>query len=144
MISIASDHAGFEMKESIIEWLSENGLPIIDFGTDSNQSVDYPDYAHAVAGSVLDEESKIGILICGSGNGICMTVNKWRDIRAALCWNQEIAKLARSHNDANIICLPGRFLTIPDAIGILEVFLNTEFEGGRHEGRVNKINPNFL
>jgi ribose 5-phosphate isomerase B len=143
MIAIGSDHAGFEMKEALINWISEQGIPVTDFGTLSTESVDYPDYAHAVTASILDEESVIGILICGTGNGICMTANKWRDIRAALCWTPEIASLARQHNDANVLCLPARFLSIDHALQILEVFLDTEFEGGRHEKRVNKINPSL-
>ena len=144
MIAIGSDHAGYEMKEALINWLSEQEIPGIDFGPDSTDSVDYPDYAHAVTASVLDEESVIGILICGSGNGICMTANKWRDIRAALCWNTEIAGLARQHNNANVLCMPARFISIEEAIRIMEVFLDTEFEGGRHEKRVDKINPSII
>jgi ribose 5-phosphate isomerase B len=143
MIAIGSDHAGYEMKEALINWISEQGVPVIDFGPESTESVDYPDYAHAVTASILDEESVIGILICGTGNGICMTANKWRDIRSALCWNSEIASLARQHNNANVLCLPARFISIEEAIGIVEVFLDTEFEGGRHEKRVDKINPSI-
>jgi ribose 5-phosphate isomerase B len=143
MIAIGSDHAGYEMKEALINWISEQGVPVIDFGPESTESVDYPDYAHAVTASILDEESVIGILICGTGNGICMTANKWRDIRAALCWNSEIASLARQHNNANVLCLPARFISIEESIRIMEVFLDTEFEGGRHEKRVDKINPSI-
>jgi len=143
MIAIGSDHAGYEMKEALINWLVEQEIPVIDFGPDSTESVDYPDYAHAVTASVLDEESVIGILICGTGNGICMTANKWRDIRAALCWNSEIAGLSRQHNNANVLCLPARFISIEESIRIMEVFLDTEFEGGRHEKRVDKINPSI-
>lgn len=143
MIAIGSDHAGYEMKSAIINWLAENDIPVIDFGTHSNESVDYPDYAHSVSGSIIDGESVIGVLICGSGNGISMTANKWIDIRAAVCWNKELASLARKHNDANILCLPARFISIDESIQILETFLDTEFEGGRHEKRVNKINPSF-
>jgi ribose 5-phosphate isomerase B len=143
MIAIGSDHAGYEMKEALINWISEQGVPVIDFGPESTESVDYPDYAHAVTASILDEESVIGILICGTGNGICMTANKWRDIRAALCWNSEIASLVRQHNNANVLCLPARFISIEEAIGIVEIFLDTEFEGGRHEKRVDKINPSI-
>lgn len=144
MIAVGSDHAGFEMKEAIINWLSQQEIPVIDFGSDSTDSVDYPDYAHAVTASILDEESVIGVLICGTGNGICMAANKWRDIRAALCWNSEIASLARQHNNANVLCMPARFITIDESIEILKVFLDTEFEGGRHERRVNKINPSLF
>jgi len=143
MIAIGSDHAGYEMKEALINWISEQGIPVIDFGPESTESVDYPDYAHAVTASILDEESVIGILICGTGNGICMTANKWRDIRAALCWNSEIAGLSRQHNNANVLCLPARFISIEESIRIMEVFLDTEFEGGRHEKRVDKINPSI-
>jgi ribose 5-phosphate isomerase B len=143
MIAIGSDHAGYEMKEALINWLVEQEIPVIDFGPGSTESVDYPDYAHAVTASVLDEESVIGILICGTGNGICMTANKWRDIRAALCWNSEIAGLSRQHNNANVLCLPARFISIEESIRIMEVFLDTEFEGGRHEKRVDKINPSI-
>jgi ribose 5-phosphate isomerase B len=134
MIAIGSDHAGYEMKEALINWISEQGIPVIDFGPESTESVDYPDYAHAVTASILDEESVIGILICGTGNGICMTANKWRDIRAALCWNSEIASLARQHNNANVLCLPARFISIASSIEIVEVFLDTE---------VDKINPSI-
>ena len=143
MIAIGSDHAGYEMKEALINWLVEQEIPVIDFGPGSTERVDYPDYAHAVTASILDEESVIGILICGTGNGICMTANKWRDIRAALCWNSEIASLARQHNNANVLCLPARFISIEEAIEIVEVFLDTEFEAGRHEKRVDKINPSI-
>lgn len=144
MISIGSDHGGFEIKESIKNWMDTVNIPYIDHGTNSSESVDYPDYAHSVVSSIVDEESAMGILICGSGNGICMTANKWRDIRAALCWNGEIAKLARQHNNANVLCLPGRFLSSDEAINMVKMFLDTEFEGGRHEKRINKINPQFI
>jgi ribose 5-phosphate isomerase B len=144
MIAIGSDHAGYEMKKNIINWLVEQGIPVIDFGTDSIDSVDYPDYAHYVTGSIIDGDSVIGILICGTGNGICMTANKWRDIRAALCWNSEIAELSRKHNNSNVLCMPARFISIEESLRIVEVFLDTEFEGGRHEKRVNKINPSII
>ena len=144
MIAIGSDHVGVEMKDALINWISEQGIPVTDYGANSKDSVDYPDYAHAVAGSILDGESVIGILICGTGNGISMTANKWRDIRSAICWNTEIAKLSRQHNNANILALPARFISIEESIQIVEVFLDTEFEGGRHEKRVNKINPNLI
>lgn len=144
MISIGCDHGGFVIKETIKEWLVENNFAFTDFGTNSIDSVDYPDYAHAVVGSILDGESNLGILVCGSGNGICMTANKWADIRAALCWNQEIASLAKQHNNANVICLPGRFVTGDEAIDILKAFLNVDYEGGRHEERIKKINPRFV
>ena len=141
MIAIGSDHGGFEIKQNIIEWLLENEIPFIDFGTKSTESVDYPDYAHKVVGSIIDEESVIGILVCGTGNGISMAANKWRGIRAALCWSTEIAKLSREHNNANILSLPGRFLSKEEAIRIVDIFLDTEFEGGRHLNRINKIDP---
>ena len=128
MIAIGSDHAGVEMKEALINWISEQGIPVTDYGTSTKDSVDYPDYAHVVAGSILDGESVIGILICGTGNGISMTANKWRDIRSAICWNTEIAKLSRQHNNANILALPARFISIEESIKIVEVFLDTEFE----------------
>jgi ribose 5-phosphate isomerase B len=144
MIAIGSDHAGFQMKEALINWISEQGIGVIDFGPESGDSVDYPDYAHAVTASILDEESVIGILICGTGNGICMTANKWRDIRAALCWTPEIAQLSRQHNNANVLCLPARFISTEESINIVDTFLDTEFEGGRHEKRVNKINPSLV
>lgn len=143
MIAIGSDHAGFELKEKIINWLAQNDVTVADFGCESTESVDYPDYAHFVCASLVSEDNDFGILICGSGNGICMSANKWIGIRAALCWNTEIAKLARAHNDANVICLPARFISAEEAIEILEAFLETEFEGGRHEKRVNKINPSL-
>jgi len=143
-ISVGSDHAGFELKSTIITWLSENGVDlVIDYGTGSNEPVDYPDIAHAVVNCLLDGDTDLSILICGSANGMCMTANKWRDTRAALCWLPEIAKLARLHNNANVLCLPARFITEHDAIEIVKIFIETEFEGGRHKTRINKINPNF-
>ena len=143
-ISIGSDHAGFELKSAVITWLSENEVDtVIDFGTDSLESVDYPDIAHAVVGSLIDGEVDLSILICGSANGMSMCANKWRGIRAALCWLPEIAKLAKLHNDANVLCLPARFITELDAIEIVKSFIETEFEGGRHQNRINKINTNF-
>ena len=144
MIAIGSDHGGFEVKQYIIEWLIQNNIQFIDFGTNSIESVDYPDYAHKVVGSILDEESIIGILICGTGNGISMAANRWRGIRAALCWNTEISKLSREHNDANVLSLPGRFLSKEESIQIVDVFLDTEFEGGRHISRINKIDPRMI
>ena len=142
IISIGCDHAGYKLRETIIEWLTNSGLVenIIDYGTDSSDSVDYPDYAHAVAASITDNESQMGILICGSANGISMSANKWANIRAAVCWNNEVAKLAREHNDANIIGIPARFTTTEEAIEMVKTFLTTDFEGGRHEKRVVKIN----
>ena len=137
-IIIGSDHAGFEMKEALKEWLQNTSLTLEDVGCLSDQSVDYPDYAHVVAHKVESEDS-VGILLCGSANGVCITANKHQGIRAALCWNSEIATLARQHNDANIVCIPARFISLEQAKDIVHQFLNTSFEGGRHQNRVNKI-----
>jgi len=138
-IVIGCDHAGVEHKNAIIKDLEKHGIHIIDKGTYSSDSVDYPDYAHPVALSVETGDSQFGILICGSANGVCITANKHAGVRAALCWNNEVAKLARQHNDANIICLPARFISVAEAIEFTHSFLNTEFEGGRHQTRVDKI-----
>ena len=138
-IAIGADHAGFEYKELLKTYLTEKGYTVLDFGTDSTASVDYPDYVHPLAAEVASGQIEMGILICGSANGVCMTANKHRDIRAALCWNVEVAKLSRQHNNANIICLPARFVTIDDAQQMVDAFLTTEFEGGRHQTRVDKI-----
>ncbi|OQA00630.1 MAG: putative ribose-5-phosphate isomerase B [Bacteroidetes bacterium ADurb.Bin408] len=139
-ISLASDHAGFEYKEIIKEYLkSKYFAEVTDFGTYSTESMDYPDVAHILAFSVVNKSADIGIILCGSGNGVCMTVNKYARIRAALCWKKEIAVLARQHNDANVLCLPARFVTIEEACEMVDVFLNTPFEGGRHQKRVDKI-----
>jgi ribose 5-phosphate isomerase B len=137
-VHIGCDHAGFELKERIKADLLAKGHEIVDNGTYSKESTDYPDYAHATALSV-EKEAVMGILICGSANGVCMTANKHQGIRAALCWNKEIASLARLHNDANIICLPARFISESDALEMVDVFLHTAFEGGRHQNRVSKI-----
>lgn len=139
LIPIGCDHAGFDLKQAVIEHLKAKGFEIQDFGTHSTDSIDYPDYGHPVAEMVEKNENMLGIVICGSGNGINMTVNKHAGIRSALCWNVEIAELARQHNDANIIALPARFLSIDEGIAILDAFLSTEFEGGRHARRVAKI-----
>lgn len=138
-IGIACDHAGFFTKLAIKEWLLQNGFEVVDFGTNSDESTDYADYAHKLAYSVEKGEVDVGISICGSGNGINMTVNKHQGIRAALCWNSEISRLARAHNDANICSLPGRFITVDEAIEIVKTFLNTPFDGGRHLTRIQKI-----
>jgi len=138
-IAIGSDHAGFELKEFIKKYLIKNNYNIKDFGTYSTESVDYPDFAHAVANAIENKEFDLGILICGSGNGINMTANKHQGIRSALCWNSEIAKLARLHNDANIIVLPARFIDREEALECVKMFLNAPFEGGRHQKRVQKI-----
>ncbi len=137
-IIIGSDHAGFAMKEQLKVWLTEQNHSCIDEGCFSDASVDYPDYAHAVAQKVESEDS-LGILLCGSANGVCITANKHAGIRAALCWTAEISVLARQHNDANIVCIPARFITLEVAKDIVTAFLNTSFEGGRHQNRVNKI-----
>ncbi len=138
-LAIGCDHAGFELKETIKIYLAGKGIEIIDKGTYSCDSVDYPDFAHAVSKAVVDKEAKFGILICGSGNGINMAANKHAGIRAALCWRKEVALLARQHNDANILTLPARFLTGKEAEEITDAFLAADFEGGRHANRVNKI-----
>lgn len=138
-IPIGCDHGGFEMKEYIKARLIKAGYSVIDFGTNSADSVDYPDFIHPLAKAVNEGKYKLGIIICGSGNGAQMTANKYRLVRAALCWNEEITRLARLHNDANILSLPGRFLDFELAWKMAEIFLNTPFEGGRHSNRVNKI-----
>lgn len=138
-VAIGSDHAGFELKESIISFLDGKNIPYKDFGTYSTDSVDYPDFAHPVAKEVESKKASFGILICGSANGVAITANKHQGIRAAICWGEELAELARKHNDANIICIPGRFVREKDAEKMLDIFINSEFEGGRHENRVNKM-----
>jgi ribose 5-phosphate isomerase B len=139
MIVIGCDHAGFELKSKIITHLSERGFEVKDMGCYSEDSIDYADYAHPVAFEVEKNSDVTGILICGSGNGINMTANKHQGVRSALCWTPEISKLAREHNDANILTLPGRFVSEELALEIVDVFLSTEFEGGRHLNRINKI-----
>jgi len=136
-IAIGADHAGFDYKQSLIEAL--NGAEVKDFGTYSDASADYPDFAHPVAVAVESGEFNFGILVCGSGNGVAITANKHQGIRAAICWNEELAERARSHNDANIVCIPARHISIEEAKKIVEIFLSTAFEGGRHANRVNKI-----
>lgn len=138
-ISIGSDHAGFELKSEIIAYLKSLGVTVIDKGCFSPERVDYPDFGHAVALSVLKEESELGILMCGSGNGINMSANKHQGIRAALCWNSEIAVLARQHNDANVLVLPARYMGATEAFNCINAFLNEAFEGGRHQERIKKI-----
>lgn len=139
-IALGSDHAGFAMKQSLKEWLARNEYEVKDFGVLTAGPADYPDIAHPVAERVSGDDSYLGILLCGSGNGVAMTANKHPDIRAAICWREELAVLARSHNDANILCIPARFITDEDAERITHGFLNTAFEGGRHHRRVNKMN----
>ena len=139
-IAICADHAGFELKNTVIEYLqSKNIKSLKDFGTFSAESCDYADFAHPMASAVESGEFDYGISICGSGNGISMTVNKHQGIRAALCWNEEIARLARAHNNANVCALPARFISAQDAWRIVQMFLSSDFEGGRHEKRINKI-----
>ncbi len=138
-IAIGCDHAGFEYKQAVMKWLQDKGYTVKDFGTHSLDSVDYPDFAHPTASSVEAGESGFGILICGSANGVAITANKHQHIRAALCWQNDVAALARQHNNANIICIPARFVALALALQMIEQFINTPFEGGRHEGRVNKI-----
>ncbi|MCB0538830.1 MAG: ribose 5-phosphate isomerase B [Bacteroidetes bacterium] len=138
-IIIGSDHAGFELKEQLIKYLNDLEVEVIDKGTHSTKSVNYPDYAHAVATAIEKGEATTGILICGSANGVCMTANKHKKIRAAIAWNPEIAALAKQHNNANILCLPARFTSANKAKTIVSAFLDTEFEGGRHQKRVDLI-----
>jgi ribose 5-phosphate isomerase B len=138
-IVIASDHAGYEMKAALIQKLSEKGYDVTDLGTDSAKDSDYPDFGHLLARAVEKGEFSAGFSLCGSGNGINMTTNKHKGIRGALCWNREIARLAREHNDANICSLPARFIDLALALDIADIFLQTEFEGGRHKQRVQKI-----
>ncbi|MFC2391750.1 MAG: ribose 5-phosphate isomerase B [Bacteroidota bacterium] len=138
-IGVASDHAGYELKTKVIKHLESKGCVVHDFGTDSAESVDYPDYAHKLASAVESGSCQFGIAICGSGNGVNMTVNHHRKVRGALCWTPEIAALARQHNDANIISLPARFIEASIALQMVDVFLSTDFEGGRHQKRVEKI-----
>lgn len=138
-IAIGNDHAGPDYKFAIIKYLKSQNIDVINHGTDTIDSVDYPDFANPVAKSVNDGEVDRGILICGSANGVAMTANKYPKVRAGLCWTSEIVELIRQHNDANILCIPARFTSIPQAVKMVDVFLNTEFEGGRHQKRVDKI-----
>ena len=138
-IGIGGDHAGFQYKEELKKQLQENGHQVHDFGPNSEESCDYPDIAHPLAASVENGKNSLGIAICGSGNGINMTLNKHQNVRSALCWNEELAALARQHNNANVLALPSRFISIELAKKCVEVFITTEFEGGRHQRRVDKI-----
>lgn len=138
-IGIANDHAGYEMKEFLVGYLDSLGYDVHDFGCNSPEPCDYPDFAHPLAESIESGELPRGISLCGTGNGISMTLNKHQKIRAALCWNKEIAALARSHNDANVCSLPARFIDNTEATEIVDAFLNTAFEGGRHQVRIDKI-----
>tara|TARA_B100000614_G_C14478059_1_gene465474 strand:+ start:157 stop:591 length:435 start_codon:yes stop_codon:yes gene_type:complete len=141
-ILIGNDHAGYSLKLSIIKNL-ENKYEFSDKGSYSHESVDYPDYASIIAKEIQSEKGDLGVLICGTGNGVCMTANKFKGIRAVICWNKEIAILAKQHNNANIICIPSRFIKVEEAIKIIESFILEKFEGGRHERRINKINENL-
>ncbi len=139
IIAIGNDHGGYEMKLVILEWIKNQGYELKNFGTDSPESVDYPDYVHPLADAVEKDEFDFGVLICGTGQGMSFTANKHQGIRAALCWNMEISRLSRQHNNANILCLPGRFIGDKEGIDILKTFLETKFEGGRHQNRINKV-----
>jgi ribose 5-phosphate isomerase B len=142
-LAIVADHAGYFLKEKLLVYLRQEGYDIRDFGSYAPDVVDYPDYGHPMAAAVSKGEYDLGISICGTGNGINMVVNKHPGIRGALCWNQEISRLARAHNDANICALPGRFISESEAYLIVDTFLNTDFEGGRHKRRVDKISLNI-
>lgn len=137
--SIGNDHAGTEYKLAIVGLLKSMGVEVFNHGTDGTDSVDYPDFIHPVASDVANEKVDFGIIVCGSGNGASMTANKHQKVRSALCWTKEIVQLAREHNDANILSLPARFIALPQALEMVKIFFNTEFEGGRHERRVEKI-----
>ncbi|MEM6320557.1 MAG: ribose 5-phosphate isomerase B [Bacteroidota bacterium] len=138
-VAIGCDHAGYPYKAAIVKMLDEQGYTVLDFGTHAPDSVDYPNFAHPTASSVESGEADMGVLLCGSGNGVAITANKHQGIRAALCWQNEIAELARLHNDANMIALPVRFISEPMALGMVKTFLTTEFEAGRHARRIGKM-----
>lgn len=138
-VAVGADHAGFSYKTVVVQHLNKLGYQVADYGTYSEESVDYPDFAHPTANSVEKEETACGILICASANGVAITANKHQGIRAALCWQKDVAALARQHNNANILCLPARFISQENALDIINTFLHTSFEGGRHEKRVNKM-----
>lgn len=140
IVALASDHAAFELKAFLLKSLISEGYSIYDFGTMSTESIDYPDFAHLLGQAVNNGTYERGVVMCGSGNGVNMVVNKYLEVRSALCWNSEQAELTRRHNDANVIALPGRFIDFDEALKAVHLFLNTDFEGGRHETRVNKIN----
>jgi ribose 5-phosphate isomerase B len=139
LIALASDHAGYSLKQQVLAFLEEHGAQVKDFGCYSTDSCDYPDYAHPLADAVQKREVDYGIVICSTGNGITMTANKHQGVRAALCWEPRLAELARQHNNANVLGLPANFISAPIAIDIVRIFFQTDFEGGRHERRVNKI-----
>jgi ribose 5-phosphate isomerase B len=138
-IAIGNDHAGTEYKFEIVKHLQDKGFEVINFGTDTNESMDYPDTIHLVANAVEKNEVAFGIILCGSGNGAQITANKHQKVRAALCWNNELVELARKHNNANVLSIPARFVSLQQALGFVDLFLKTEFEGGRHQRRVAKI-----
>ena len=138
-IAIGGDHAGFSYKKKIIEYLNSNGITILDVGRKNEASCDYPDFSHLVAKSVQKKEVDFGVLVCGSANGVAMAANKHNNIRAAICWNSEIASLAKTHNNANIICFPARFVSLDSVLRMIEVFMKKNFEGGRHLNRIKKI-----
>ncbi len=138
-IAVGNDHAGTEYKFEIVQLLEELGHKVINFGTNTNDSMDYPDAIHPAAEAVETGQAEMGIILCGSGNGAQMTANKHQGVRAALCWNNELVELTRQHNDANVLTIPARFVSLQQALGFVKIFLNTEFEGGRHANRVNKI-----
>ncbi len=138
-IAIANDHAGTEYKFEIIKYLEQQNHKVVNFGTDDSDSMDYPDTIHLAAYEVQNNKADLGIIICGSGNGAQMTANKHQNVRAALCWNNELVTLARQHNNANILAIPARFVSLQQALGFVKIFINTEFEGGRHQTRVAKI-----
>jgi ribose 5-phosphate isomerase B len=140
-ISIGNDHAGTDYKFRIIEFLRSKNIEVTNYGTDAISSVDYPDFVHPVAKDVESKKTTYGILICGSANGVAMTANKYANIRAGICWTNEIVSLIRQHNNANILCIPARFTKIEDVLEMVDTFLNTDFEGGRHQNRINKIQP---
>jgi ribose 5-phosphate isomerase B len=139
IIAIGCDHAGFAYKDMIVQFLKKQHIQVLDFGTNSELSVDYPDFAHPTAHAVASGEAELGILVCGSGNGVAITANKHQTVRCALCWTPEIAHLARQHNDANMVAIPARFISKRMAINIVKTMMETDFEGGRHANRVNKI-----
>jgi len=138
-IAIGNDHAGPEYKFAVLEYLEAQGIKVINYGTDKIDSVDYPDFVHPVASDVNEGKVDLGILFCGTANGVAMTANKYKNVRAGLCWNKEIVELIKLHNNANILCIPARYTAIPQAIEMVKTFLETEFEGGRHQTRVDKI-----
>ena len=139
-IAIGNDHAGTSYKFKIIEFLKTKKISVINFGTNNDLNVDYPDFVHPVAKALSSKKVDYGILLCGSANGVAMTANKYKEVRAGICWNEEIVKLIRQHNNANILCIPARFVSLEKALEMVETFINTSFDGGRHQLRINKIN----